>query len=129
MFSITRKKYVCDLEGNKLYTVRNKWINWFVHKACIYDSSNNNVATVKYKMFNVNNEYFITSYKDEIQLKGGSFSTSSQILKNSEVIGTINRQITIVNDAFELEANESDIPFLIVIVIAIDNIVDKKRKK
>lgn len=35
VFSITRKKYVCDLEGNKLYTVRNKWINWFVHKAYI----------------------------------------------------------------------------------------------
>lgn len=80
-------------------------------------------------MFNINNEYFITGYKDEIQRKGGFFSTSSQILKNGEVIGTINRQITIVNDAFELEANDSDIPFLIAIIIAIDNIVDKKRKK
>lgn len=80
-------------------------------------------------MFNINNEYFITGYKDEIQLKSGFFSTSSQILKNGEVIGTINKQITIVNDAFELEANDSDIPFLIAIIIAIDNIVDKKRKK
>ena len=43
------------------------------------DSSNNKVASVKDKMFNVNNEYFITGYKDELQLKGGFFSTSSQI--------------------------------------------------
>ena len=38
-FSITHKKRVCDLNGKVLYTVRNKWINWFVHKAFIYNES------------------------------------------------------------------------------------------
>ena len=43
-------------------------------------------------------------------------------------MGKIKRQFTIINDAFELEAKEEDIPFLIALVIAIDNITDKKYK-
>ena len=127
VFSITRKKYLCDLDGNRLYTIRNKWFNWFIHKAFIYDSNNNKIATVKDKWFNIKNEYFIEDYKDEIKIDGQFFSLSSTILKNGEPIGTIRRRITFINDAFELEANEQDMPFLIALVIAIDNITDKIR--
>ncbi len=127
VFSITRKKYLCDLDGNRLYTIRNKWFNWFIHKAFIYDSDNNKIATVKDKWFNIKNEYFIEDYKDEIKIDGQFFSLSSTILKNGEPIGTIRRRLTFINDAFELEANEQDMPFLIALVIAIDNITDKKR--
>lgn len=127
-FSITRVKYVCDKEGNRLFKVRNKWFNWFVHKSYIYDTTKNKIATVKDKWFNVNQEYFVTGYKDEIKIQGKFFGLSSQILRNGEIIGTIRRQITFINDAFELEANEEEIPFLIALVIAIDNITDKKHK-
>ena len=126
-FSITRVKYVCDLEGNRLFKVRNKWFNWFIHKAYIYDSNKHKIATVKDKWFNVKQEYFVMGYKDEIKIQGKFFGLTTQILKNGEVIGTIRRQITFINDAFELEANEQDMPFLIALVIAIDNITDKKR--
>lgn len=127
-FSITRVKYVCDKDGKRLYKVRNKWINWFIHKAYIYDANKTKIATVKDKWFNVKQEYFIMGYKDEIKVEGKFFGLSCQILRNGEVIGRITRQITIINDAFELEANEEDIPFLIALVIAIDNITDKKYK-
>ena len=126
-FSITRVKYVCDLEGNRLFKIRNKWFNWFIHKAYIYDANKHMIATVKDKWFNVNQEYFVMGYKDEIKIQGKFFGLTTQILKNGEVIGTIRRQITFINDAFELEANEQDLPFLIALVIAIDNITDKKR--
>ena len=126
-FSITRVKYVCDLEGNRLFKIRNKWFNWFIHKAYIYDANQHKIATVKDKWFNVNQEYFVMGYKDEIKIQGKFFGLTSQILKNGEVIGTIRRQITFINDAFELEANEQDMPFLIALVIAIYNITDKKR--
>ena len=126
-FSITRVKYVCDKEGNRLFKIRNKWFNWFIHKAYIYDSNKHKIATVKDKWFNVNQEYFVMGYKDEIKIQGKFFGLTTQILKNGEVIGTIRRQITFINDAFELEANEQDMPFLIALVIAIDNITDKKR--
>ena len=127
-FSITRVKYVCDLEGNRLFKIRNKWFNWFIHKAYIYDANKNKIATVKDKWFNVKQEYFVMGYKDEIKIQGKFFGLTTQILKNGEVIGTIRRQITFINDAFELDAAEEDIPFLIALVIAIDNITDKKRK-
>lgn len=126
-FSITRVKYVCDLEGNRLFKIRNRWFNWFIHKAYIYDANKHKIATVKDKWFNVNQEYFVMGYKDEIKIQGKFFGLTTQILKNGEVIGTIRRQITFINDAFELEANEQDMPFLIALVIAIDNITDKKR--
>ena len=127
IFSITRKKTLCDMEGNKLFKIRNKWINWFVHKAFIYDNNNNKIATVKDKWFNINNEYFVMGYKDEIKIDGKFFSLSSKILRNGEVMGTIRRQMFSIKDSFELEANEEDIPFLIALVIAIDNITDKRR--
>ncbi len=128
IFSITRVKYVCDLEGNRLFKIRNRWFNWFIHKAYIYDSNKHKIATVKDKWFNVNQEYFVMGYKDEIKIQGKFFGLTTQILKNGEVIGTIRRQITFINDAFELEANEQDMPFLIALVIAIDNICDKRTK-
>ena len=127
VFSITRVKYVCDKEGNRLFKIRNRWFNWFIHKAYIYDANKNKIATVKDKWFNVKQEYFVMGYKDEIKIQGKFFGLTTQILKNGEVIGTIRRQITFINDAFELDAAEEDIPFLIALVIAIDNITDKKR--
>ena len=128
VFSITRKKYLCDMEGNKLFKIRNKWFNWFIHKAYIYDSNNNKVATVKDKWFNYKQDYFVTGYKDEIKINGKFFSLTTQILRNGEVVGTIRRKINLILDSFELEASEEDMPFMIALVIAIDNITDKKYK-
>lgn len=126
--SITRVKYVCDKEGKRLYKIRNRWFNWFIHKAYIYDADKNKIATVKDRWFNVKQEYFVMGYKDEIKIEGKFFGLSTKILKNGEVIGTIRRQITFILDAFELDANEEDLPFLIALVIAIDNITDRKHR-
>ncbi len=128
IFSITRKKYICDLEGNVLYKVRNKWFNWFIHKAFIYDKDNNKIATVKDKWFNIKQEYFVLGYKDEIKIGGKFFSLTCQILKNGEVIGTIRREINFIRDSFELDAKDEDMEFLVALVIALDNIKDKKYK-
>lgn len=124
--SITRKKFLYDANGQLLYSIRNKWINFFVHKAYIYDASGSKIATGKDKWFNVNQEYFVMGYKDEIKIQGKFFGLTSQILRNGNVIGTVRRQITFIADAFELEADERDIPFLIALVVALDNIHDKR---
>ena len=128
VFSVTKVKYVCDLEGKRLFKIRNKWFNFFVHKAYIYDENKKEIATVKDKWFNTKGEYFVLGYKDEIKIQGKFFGLTSQILKNGEVVGTIRRQVTIIADSFELEASEEDMPFLVALVIAIDNITDKKYK-
>ncbi len=124
--SITRKKFLYDANGQLLYSIRNKWINFFVHKAYIYDASGSKIATVKDKWFNVNQEYFVMGYKDEIKIQGKFFGLTSQILRNGNVIGTVRRQITFIADAFELEADERDIPFLIALIVALDNIHDNR---
>ena len=126
VFSPTRKKYVMDLNGNILFTLRNKFFNWFVHRVYIYDVQGNKIATVKDKFFNTNKEYIIEGMRDEIRTEGQFFSLSTTIYRNNVPIGRINRQVTLIADAFSLEAKDCDIPFLIALVIAIDNIVDAK---
>ena len=51
VFSITRKKFLCDAEGNRLFTVRNRWLNLFIRKAFIYDKDKKKIAAVKNKLF------------------------------------------------------------------------------
>lgn len=80
-------------------------------------------------MFNVNQEYFVLGYKDEIKINGKFFGLTTQILKNGEVVGTIRHQINLIADGFELDANDEDLPFLVALVIAIDNITDKKYRR
>lgn len=125
-FSITNKKFVLNAQGEKLYTVRNKWFNFFSHKAYIYDSNKTKIACVKHPLFSVK-KFIVQGYQDEILIDGDFFSLQSTITRNGEPVGTINRQVTVVNDSFSLEAEEADIPFMIALVIAIDNICDKIR--
>ena len=125
--SITRVKYVCDVQGNRLFKLRNKWFNWFVHKVYIYDAEGTKIATVKDKWFNLKSEYFVVGCKDEIKVEGGFVGRGLQIYRNGQCIGALRIEVTIVADAFTLEADPADIPFLIALVIAIDNIRDKRK--
>lgn len=129
VFSITHKKRIVDLNNQTLFVIRNKYWHLTKHSAFIYDANKVRIAKVTSKWINVNNEYFVEGYKDDIKIQGNFFSSQCQIVRNGEVIGTIRRQIAMFIDSFELEANEEDIPFLVALVIAIDNIVDKKHKE
>ncbi len=131
VFSVTKKKRLYDLNDNKLYTIRNKWRVFFkgltTPKAYIYDADDNKIATLTTKFINFNNEYFVQNYKDEIKIEGKFASREMKILRNGEIIGYITRNFAIIgefDDRFQLEANEEDIPFLIALVIAMDNIID-----
>ena len=126
IFSPTRKKTILDKDGKVIYYIRNKWFNWFVHRAYILDENKQKIASVKDKLFTVKNKFFVENYKDEIKVEGNFFSLTSNIFRNDEQIGTIKRKLFALTDSFELEANEEDIPFLTALVIAIDNITDKR---
>ena len=122
--SPTRKKFVCDKSGKKLYTVRNKWVNFFNERAYVYDKDKNKIALVKHPFFS-GKKFVIEGYKDEILINGEFLSATSTIMRNGEPVGKIIREFTFVADSFILEASEEDMPFMIALVIAIDNIVDK----
>ena len=42
IISVTKKKKIKDMSGKTLFTVRNKWLNFFTHKAFIYDENKKN---------------------------------------------------------------------------------------
>lgn len=127
IFSVTHVKWVCDANKNKLYKVRNKWFNFVNERAYVYEGKTK-VARVKHPFFG-GKKFVVEGYKDEILIDGDFFSTRSQITRNGVPIGTIDRGFFTVTDTFMLEADEKDMPFMIALVIAIDNIVDKIMKK
>ena len=128
LISPSRKKRICDLNGNVLYSVRTKLckLPFTAYKAFVMDENKKKVARVKKPFFTVK-KYLVEGYKDEISINGEFLSLHSQIVRNGVVIGTITRQVTVVADAFCLEGAPEDMPFLIALVIAIDNIVDRMR--
>ncbi len=128
VFSWTRKKRIYDMQGNLLFKVRNKFFNWFVHKVYVYDAAGKKIAVVKDKFINPYQEYFVDGLGCDIRTEGKFWSLSTTIYKDNVVIGRIDRQFTLIADSFCLEADEQDIPFLIALVIAIDNICDKISK-
>lgn len=124
--SPTKVKWVCDKNGNKLYKVRNKWFNFVNERAYVYEGKTK-IAKVKHPLFS-GKKFVIEGYKDEILIDGDFFSRVSTIKRNGNAVGTITRELAVVNDTFTLEAEEVDMPFMIALVIAIDNILDKITK-
>lgn len=123
--SPTKKKFMYDKDGNLLYTIRNRWFNFFANKVFVFDAEKNKVATIKKNKFSITGNYQIEDSVDSMQIKGKIFSRHSQIIRNEQVVANITQDFSIVNDYFTLEANETDIPFMTAIVIAFDNIKDK----
>ena len=129
VFSPTKKKKMCDANGNFLYTIRNKYWTMFYNKIFVIDPEGNRVATIKKGKWSLNRKYKIEDCVDSMEIQGKFFSRTSNILRNGEVAGVITREITLVRDAFSLDADEKDIPFLTALVIALDNLGDKIREE
>ena len=128
VFSPTKKKVITDLEGNALFTVRNKFWRFFVKSAFVYDANGEKIAKVKKKFWSFRNRFFVEGYKDEIAVEGEFFNRHMPVLKNGEKIGTISREFSLFQDAYCVESDESEIPFLVALTVAIDNIFDEERK-
>lgn len=128
VISPTKVKHVCTLDGQKLYKIRNRFFNVFIHSSFIYGADGKRIMKVKDRFmspgFNIE-----CAGDDSYSVDGKWFSMQANIVKNGQIVGIVRRQFTLVADAFELEANEADMPFMIALVIAIDNICDNKRNK
>ena len=129
VFTITHKKEIYDKFGNLLFIVKNKIWNFWNKRAYILNSSKEKVAVVKFQPLNFKTPYILEGYKEEIALTGNFAKRDLQVTSPNGVLGTITRDLTLIRDAFTLEAEEKDLAFLTAVVIAIDNIVDAERKK
>lgn len=128
VLTFTKKKKMYDMEGNLLYTIRNKYWIAYTSKVMVYDADGVKVATIKKHRWSIDAKYKIEDCVDEMSIEGKIWGLESKIMRNEEVAATITRQFTLVNDAFTLEADEKDIPFMTALVIAFDNITDKREK-
>lgn len=126
-WTLTRKKFVCDLQGNVVYKIRNKFFNFFNHYAYIYDANGTRIAKVVDKFFTLG-KVEVKGYKDDIKVDGHWYSLGANILKNGQVAGSIQRKIDI-RDSFVLQVEDpQDAPFMVALVVAVDNITDKKHR-
>lgn len=123
--SPTKKKFLLDMEGNALYKIRNRFWNMFAYKTFIYDADGNRVATIKKGKFSFSGKFEIEDSVDSMSIDGKVFSSTSKVMRNNEPVATILRDFTIISDAFTLEANEEDLPFMVALVIAFDNLKDE----
>lgn len=127
IFTFTRKKFVCDMQDNPLYIVRNKFWTLFVKKAFILDKDGNQLALIKRKFFSVHDRYFIESSLGSFEIIGNIFGFDYHIKKDGVEIGHISRKISL-RDSFVLSVpDDVDLPFYVAFVIAIDNITDRRR--
>ena len=128
VFSPTRKKFINDLAGNTVFTIRNKWFRFLFNSAIIKDAQGNKMK-LKSKM----------SFKTYYVLTGAGYNYSIgknpdgyglAIFKEEQVIATFNKHGSgFVNDRFNVDYfNESDLPMVVAIIIAFDNIRDKDKK-
>ena len=72
VLSIGRRKIMCDLEGNTLFVIRNRWFNPIRHKTYIKDAEGNRVATVYSKAFDLTRLYADTE-KGQYTVQGKFF--------------------------------------------------------
>ena len=123
-FTFTRKKYIMDLNGNKLFTVRTRLFNFFFHKAFVIDSNGNKIVSVRNR-FSFRNAFKLQSLDgSQLTMDGDLFSYNMTVYKNGIPIGDIHRNFNIIRDSFILDADPENLAFLTALIIAIDNVID-----
>ena len=128
-FTFTRKKFVQDMSGNLLYTVRNKFWTFFVRKALVYDKDGNQVAFMKKKFWSFHDHYFIETKLGQMEIRGNILYFDYHISLKGKEIGHVSRKISL-RDSFVLDLDDEykeELPFFVALVIAIDNITDQRR--
>lgn len=128
IFTFTKKKKMYDINNALLYTIRNKYWTFMSRQVMIKDANGDIVARIKKDKHSLNCDYEILDTDDEMSIDGKFFSRSSHIMKNGKPVATINREISLIKDAFSLEAEENDIAFYTALVIGFDNLTDRKEK-
>ena len=126
-FRFRHKKRVCDLEGKVLYRVQNKFWNWLYPSCYILTADKKRLGKLVRKVRG-ESKFVLEDFPDEITLDGKFMSSVVTVMRKGEPIGTIKTNFTVVSDKYEVEGEEADIPFLVALTIAMDNIKDKATK-
>ena len=127
-FTFTRKKFVNELDGTRLYTVRNKFWYLFHRQAFVFDAQGEQVGYVRRKIFSFHDHYDCKSKYGELTIRGNILGFDYHISLNGQEVGHVSRKISL-RDSYVLEVNDDlDWKYFVAFVIAIDNIVDSIRQ-
>jgi len=127
LISFTTKKFVQDLEGNTIYTVRNKFWHILLKSAYIYDKDGQLVAQIKRKI-SLKSKFNVLGAKDNYRIDGNWIGWTFEIYRNDEVVARIQRHLNLV-DEFQLTVyNDEDAYLMVAFVIAVDNVTDNEQK-
>ena len=127
-WTVTHKKFVQTLNGETKFIVRNKFWRLFAYRAYIMTPDKHKVARIRRKIFSFHDRYFIESEYGKLEIKGNILLYDYHIYLNDKEIGHIARRISL-RDSFVLHLEEGVDPlFYVALVIAIDNITDRRRE-
>lgn len=130
LFSPTKKKKIYDMENNLKFIVRNKFWRFVATSCFIYDENKQKIAMLTNGDFDLKGKFVLKGYTDDVEVNFLGIGKGYDIVKNGNVIGHVQRDFTIVRDSFQLETfDDEEIPFMVTLVIAMDNIWDSKRKQ
>jgi len=130
-FTFTKKKYIQTLDGKTKYVVRNKFWRLFAYKAFIFDENEKErIAFLRRKIFSFHDRFFIESKFGQLEIKGNILCFDYHIYLEGKEIGHVGRRISL-RDSFVLHVDDDvkiDPMFFLALVIAIDNITDRRRE-
>ena len=129
-WTFTAKKFIQTMDKETKYVVRNKFWRLFAYRAFVLDSTGKEqIAHIRRKIFSFHDRFFIDSKLGNLEIKGNIFCFDYHIYLNGKEVGHLGRRISL-RDSFVLHVEEDDIDpyFLVALVIAIDNITDRRRQ-
>ena len=132
IFSFTRFKTICSMEGEALYKVRNKFFSLFLPKVYLMDAEGNRLLTIKKKsLFSFRQDFEIIPEPGvdwDLEIQGDILAWDFDVYNHGARVAYIRRNLSLLRDSFSLEiTDDSNAPFYIALVIALDNYYDKLR--
>ena len=130
VFSFTRLKNICDLNGTPLYKVRNKFFHIFLPKVYLMDAQGKILLTLKKRaLFSLRQDFEVIPAEGtdlNVSIQGDYIGRHYDILEDGVPVAHVRRNFNLVKDSFWLETDlDEKAAFYIAFVIALDNYYDK----
>lgn len=112
--------------NNVIYKVEERLLK-FLPSYQIYDANDNVVALVKKQFTFFNDSIFVDSNYGDFEIEGDFFHYNYRIIHNGRTIAEIDKEFLAFTDNYYVDINYENHPFIIALVIIIDNIIDKSK--
>lgn len=128
-FAFGKTKRIYGMDGTHLFTVYNRFFNLFSNKVYVTDAHGKRLATVKKERLDISGMYQILDTEEKMAIDGNLLGSKYFITKNGLDVAGITKEFTAFVDSYVLDADEKDIAFFTALVIALDNLKDKRSRK